>query len=301
MSSSLNSRLFPQASAAQIPIPNTTANLNSIMMNQFEFGQSPGHSINTPITSVHDSMYLNSKSLGLNVLPQTHQVATTRASTPTILTGQPQPNTRDFSNVAPKWSAPPKVLLVEDDDTCRRLSSKLLQIFGCNFDIAVDGLDAVNRMNVGYKYDLVLMDIMMPNLDGVSATTRIRQFDQFTPIISMTSNITENDCMTYLANGINDILVKPFNKSALLGMIQRHCADRIHGALPFSDLAGKITDISAENKDSLDQIDSQLLGLMRMDRNVPRFISPDPSFLANKKVKLSHEGEEESEEPLDGR
>lgn len=61
----------------------------------------------------------------------------------------------------------------------------------------------------------------MPNLDGVSATTRIRQFDQFTPIISMTSNTTENDCMTYLANGMNDILAKPFNKHSMLSMIER--------------------------------------------------------------------------------
>jgi CheY-like chemotaxis protein len=122
----------------------------------------------------------------------------------------------------PSWSAPPKVLLVEDDDTCRRLSSKLLQLFGCSFDIAVDGVDAVNRMCGGLKYDIVLMDIVMPNMDGVSATTRIRQFDQSTPIISMTSNITETDCMNYLANGMNDILAKPFNRSSLLGMISRY-------------------------------------------------------------------------------
>jgi len=63
----------------------------------------------------------------------------------------------------------------------------------------------------------------MPNLDGLQATTRIRQFDQFTPIISMTSNTTENDCMTYLSNGMNDILAKPFSKQGLLDMIQRYC------------------------------------------------------------------------------
>ncbi|TPX67365.1 hypothetical protein SpCBS45565_g03786 [Spizellomyces sp. 'palustris'] len=123
----------------------------------------------------------------------------------------------------PPWSVPPKVLLVEDDVTCRKLSSKLLQVFGCSFDVAVDGLDAVERMNVGNKYDIVLMDIVMPNLDGVTATNRIRQFDQLTPIISMTSNTTENDCMTYLANGMNDILAKPFNKHSMLSMIERYC------------------------------------------------------------------------------
>ncbi|ORX94512.1 hypothetical protein K493DRAFT_283747 [Basidiobolus meristosporus CBS 931.73] len=120
------------------------------------------------------------------------------------------------------WSVPPKVLLVEDDAICQRLSGKLLQIFGCSFDIATDGVAAVNKMNLE-KYDIVFMDIVMPNLDGISATSRIRQFDSVTPIISMTSNTTENDCMTYLANGMNDILAKPFSKAGLFSMLEKYC------------------------------------------------------------------------------
>ncbi|KAF9083389.1 kinase-regulated stress-responsive transcription factor skn7 [Mortierella sp. AD031] len=124
--------------------------------------------------------------------------------------------------MVPNWSMPPKVLLVEDDDTCRRLSSRLLQIFGCPFDVAEDGVAAVGKMS-HQKYDIVLMDIMMPKLDGVSATTQIRQFDAMTPIISMTSNTTANDIMTYFANGMNDILPKPFSKDSLLNMLEKHC------------------------------------------------------------------------------
>ncbi|KAF9119218.1 kinase-regulated stress-responsive transcription factor skn7 [Mortierella sp. 14UC] len=124
--------------------------------------------------------------------------------------------------VIPSWAMPPKVLLVDDDDTCRRLSSRLLQIFGCPFDIAEDGMAAVGKMS-HQKYDIVLMDIVMPKLDGVSATTQIRQFDAMTPIISMTSNTTNNDIMTYFANGMNDILAKPFSKAGLLNMLEKHC------------------------------------------------------------------------------
>ncbi|KAI9135889.1 HSF-type DNA-binding-domain-containing protein [Paraphysoderma sedebokerense] len=127
------------------------------------------------------------------------------------------------AKVKPSWSVPPKVLLVEDDAICRKLSGKLLQIFGCSFDVAVDGVAAVNKMNLT-KYDIVLMDIVMPNLDGVSATTRIRQFDQNTPIISMTSNTTANDCYVYLTHGMNDVLPKPFSQSALLEVIEKYCS-----------------------------------------------------------------------------
>jgi len=64
----------------------------------------------------------------------------------------------------------------------------------------LDGLEAVNKMNAGSKYDLVLMDIIMPNLDGVSATHLIRQFDA-TPIIAMTSNIRSDDISMYFQHG----------------------------------------------------------------------------------------------------
>ncbi|ODQ51440.1 response regulator [Saitoella complicata NRRL Y-17804] len=125
------------------------------------------------------------------------------------------------STFVPGWAVPPKVLLVEDDAVCRRLSSKFLQVFGCEIDMAVDGVSAVNKMNLA-KYDLVLMDIVMPNLDGVSATSLIRQFDPLTPIISMTSNVQSRDVMTYFSHGMNDILPKPFTKDGLQQMLEKH-------------------------------------------------------------------------------
>ena len=101
----------------------------------------------------------------------------------------------------PGWSVPPKILLVDDDAVYRNMSSKFLQVFGCEADVAVDGLSALDKVNME-KYDLILMDVVMPNLDGISATNMIRQFDHATPIISMTSNIHSNDIMHYFNSGI---------------------------------------------------------------------------------------------------
>ncbi|CAB4410077.1 unnamed protein product [Rhizophagus irregularis] len=92
------------------------------------------------------------------------------------------------------WSVPPKVLLVDDDAVYQNIGSKFLQVFGCAIDIAVDGISAVNKMNFE-KYDLVLMDIVLPNLDGVEATTRIRRFDPNTPIITNLLSMLERYCM----------------------------------------------------------------------------------------------------------
>ncbi|KAH8117110.1 HSF-type DNA-binding-domain-containing protein [Phellopilus nigrolimitatus] len=125
------------------------------------------------------------------------------------------------STFVPGWAVPPRVLLVDDDAVSRKLSSKFLQVFGCTIDVAVDGVVAVNKMNLE-KYDLVLMDIVMPKLDGVSATSLIRQFDHMTPIISMTSNSKPNEIMTYYNHGMNDILPKPFTKEGLLSMLEKH-------------------------------------------------------------------------------
>ncbi|KAF5323792.1 hypothetical protein D9619_012942 [Psilocybe cf. subviscida] len=125
------------------------------------------------------------------------------------------------STFVPGWAVPPRVLLVDDDAVSRRLSSKFLKVFGCTIDVAVDGIGAVNKMNLE-KYDLVLMDIVMPKLDGVSATNLIRKFDQGTPIISMTSNSKPNEIMTYYSSGMNDILPKPFTKEGLLDMLEKH-------------------------------------------------------------------------------
>ncbi|EJD02158.1 uncharacterized protein FOMMEDRAFT_109355 [Fomitiporia mediterranea MF3/22] len=125
------------------------------------------------------------------------------------------------STFVPGWAVPPRVLLVDDDAVSRKLSSKFLQVFGCTIDVAVDGVVAVNKMNLE-KYDLVLMDIVMPKLDGISATSLIRQFDHMTPIISMTSNSKPNEIMTYYSHGMNDILPKPFTKEGLLSMLEKH-------------------------------------------------------------------------------
>ena len=130
--------------------------------------------------------------------------------------------TRKKSNYAdPGWTRPPRILLVEDDPTCRQIGGKFLYSFCCVIDTALDGLEAVSKMQEGVKYDMILMDIIMPNLDGVSACHIIRQFDR-TPIIAMTSNIRSDDIQMYFQHGMDDVLPKPFTRKSLLEMLEKH-------------------------------------------------------------------------------
>ncbi|KAA8649790.1 hypothetical protein EYZ11_005374 [Aspergillus tanneri] len=130
-------------------------------------------------------------------------------------------NRKKSTNVDPGWMRSPHILLVEDDATCRQIGGKFLYSFSCVIDTAFDGLEAVNKIQDGSKYDLILMDIIMPNLDGVSACHLIRQFDR-TPIIAMTSNIRSDDIQLYFQHGMDDVLPKPFTRKSLLDMLEKH-------------------------------------------------------------------------------
>lgn len=131
-------------------------------------------------------------------------------------------DSRKKSNYSdPNWSRSPRVLLVEDDPTCRQIGAKFLYSYSCQIDTALDGLEAVSKVQEGGKYDIILMDIIMPNLDGVSACHIIRQFDR-TPIVAMTSNIRSDDIQMYFQHGMDDVLPKPFTRKSLLDMLEKH-------------------------------------------------------------------------------
>ena len=180
------------------------------------YTESSGSQFVTPLDPENEEGEVVQPSTGGSLM--TPGAAATLRSSPNSGNGSQKLRVRRATYV-PGWAVPPRVLLVDDDAVSRKLSSKFLKVFGCAIDVAVDGVGAVNKMNLE-KYDLVLMDIVMPKLDGVSATSLIRKFDQGTPIISMTSNSKPNEIMTYYSSGMNDILPKPFSKEGLLEMLE---------------------------------------------------------------------------------
>ncbi|KAI8070683.1 hypothetical protein BC940DRAFT_295305 [Gongronella butleri] len=124
------------------------------------------------------------------------------------------------------WRRRPKVLVVEDNETYRRISTRCLERLGAQYDIACDGLEAVNYMKSS-KYDLILMDISIPKLDGIEATRKLRQYDQTTPVVSMTSSYTDHDIDKYIGSGMSDLLPKPFDQAKLYEILKQHCSHLI--------------------------------------------------------------------------
>jgi two-component system, sensor histidine kinase and response regulator len=116
----------------------------------------------------------------------------------------------DTQNLLRKQYKNAKILLVEDNMINRVVALSLLQNIGMAVDTAENGQIALNKISCN-DYDLVLMDMQMPEMDGISATKTIRLFPGFErlPIIAMTANAFSEDRYACLAAGMNDYLVKP--------------------------------------------------------------------------------------------
>ena len=114
------------------------------------------------------------------------------------------------------------VLVVDDNATNRFVAGKLLEMFGCTFESVEDGAQAVKAVSTR-PFDLVLMDIKMPVMDGITATRAIRNLPgpaARLPIVALTANAEEGDEATYLAAGMNGVAQKPIQPDALLNAIR---------------------------------------------------------------------------------
>ena len=108
-----------------------------------------------------------------------------------------------------------RILIAEDDFVNQKLISHSMQSTGASFDIVGNGKEAIESLMMG-KYDLIMMDINMPEMDGFEATTYIRkQLKLKTPIIAMTGWSSKDDSNKFESVGMNGTLAKPFGLDIL--------------------------------------------------------------------------------------
>jgi signal transduction histidine kinase/FixJ family two-component response regulator len=125
------------------------------------------------------------------------------------------------SNVAEltelQLNAEPHILIVDDNATNRVVAQALCEMFGCTSECAEDGAEAVEAVR-NRSFDLVLMDIKMPRMDGVQAAKAIRALpgpEKDTPIIALTANADPDDAKAYLAIGMAAVVEKPIKPERL--------------------------------------------------------------------------------------
>lgn len=159
-----------------------------------------------------------------------------------------------------------KILLVEDNSQLNKALSTLLKRSSYLVDSAFDGEEALYFINE-YKYDVIVLDIMLPKIDGLEVLKRARDKGIETPIIMLTAKSTFEDRITGLDLGADDYLAKPFNTGELMARIRalgrRKAKEFINEkAITFGDIAidsnnfrvncgEKVVDLSKKEMDIL--------------------------------------------------
>ncbi len=116
-----------------------------------------------------------------------------------------------------------RILVVEDNSTNRMIATKLLENLGASVETAADGLLGVEAAARG-GFDLILMDVQMPGIDGLEACRRIRALGgpvAQTPIVALTANVLSHQHQSYLEAGMDGVVGKPISPAALLTEIAR--------------------------------------------------------------------------------
>ena len=108
-----------------------------------------------------------------------------------------------------------KILIVDDEEKIREMIAKYAKYEGFDYDLAKDGLDAVDLCEDN-NYDLIIMDIMMPKLDGFSAVQEIRKNHNDVPVIMLSALGEPEDKIHGFDIGIDDYVVKPFSSKELM-------------------------------------------------------------------------------------
>lgn len=165
-----------------------------------------------------------------------------------VLSGIPQPIVEKShpSEFDPEMATrqPLRLLLAEDHPTNQKLALLTLLRLGYRADVAANGLETLDALQ-RQPYDVVLMDMQMPEMDGLETTRRIRQYwpDENVPhIIAMTANVTPQDRQACLAAGMNDYLSKPIRVNELMAALNRAWAalslrSRANDPLHFNPIA----------------------------------------------------------------
>ena len=111
-----------------------------------------------------------------------------------------------------------KILIIEDNRDLARLLKSHLQDLAFQVDLVFDGIAGMTKVSSG-NYDLVILDLMLPGLDGVEICQRLRRKSSYVPILMLTAKSSEMDRVVGLEVGADDYVTKPFSIRELLARV----------------------------------------------------------------------------------
>jgi two-component system OmpR family response regulator len=145
----------------------------------------------------------------------------------------------------------PRVLVVDDEPSIRELVQVALKFHGCAVTTAATGHDAL-RLADSNRPDLIVLDVMLPDIDGFEVVRRLRAGDNEVPVIFLTARDTTSDTVTGLALGGDDYITKPFSVEALVARVRavlrraRRQPGRDGGGEPAGDARLRVGDLELD-------------------------------------------------------
>ncbi|MCL2261010.1 MAG: transporter substrate-binding domain-containing protein [Fibromonadales bacterium] len=119
-----------------------------------------------------------------------------------------------------------KVLIVDDVETNLYVAVGLMKLYRLQIDTAMSGLIAIDKIKSGKTYDIVFMDHMMPDMDGIEAAKRLRGLGYANPIVALTANAVAGQADMFLRNGFDDFIAKPIDIRQLDFVLNRLIRDK---------------------------------------------------------------------------
>ncbi len=169
------------------------------------------------------------------------------------------------------------ILIVEDEAPLAEALARILADAGHTADIVGDGLSAVDYVTA-YDYDLMILDVMLPRLDGFGVVRAVREQKLRTPVLMLTARATVPDKVTGLNAGADDYMTKPFDPAELLARVNamtRRTGEVVMNVLTFADLTLELDSALLRRGESSVQ-------LSRREFEVARFFLANPTMTVTK-------------------
>ena len=184
---------------------------------------------------------------------------------------------------------PPRILVVDDNETNRDILVTRLEAHGYQTLQAADGEEALRGV-AQHRPDLVLLDVMMPNLDGVEACRRLKsdRTVAFTPVILVTAKATTQDIVAGLDAGADEYLTKPVDQAALVARVRSALRIKSH-----EQVQAQAADLANWNQTLARRVEEQVAEIERIGR-LKRFLAPQVAQLissGDERVLESHRRE----------
>jgi CheY-like chemotaxis protein/ABC-type phosphate/phosphonate transport system substrate-binding protein len=187
-----------------------------------------------------------------------------------------------------------KILYAEDNPVNQKLGLKMLERMGYKAEIASDGAEAVRVVKEKGPYDIIFMDIQMPNMDGIEATKEIRKLEtgdpsqqssivnrqssiQRLPIIALTANAMKGDREKYLEAGMDDYLSKPFKRED----IQRVIRELVHKGEVQAEALGEMRILVVEDEENMRK---SIIRFLRREMPAAKVITAEDGIDATAKL-----------------